>query len=165
MFVFRKLIVCWTIFAGGILLLITSITIVNIGGFSLNFIARFYDSSFPALSGYEDAVTLLIGIAVLSMFPYCQLCKGHIAVDFFTQNASPKFLDFIAKITNFLFFLTASFLTYSMVLGMLDAKNDSVITFVLGWKIWYFYLIGIFSSFLWVISSILTLLFPSDCGC
>ena len=84
--VFERLVLCWCLLSGSLLFLIVFLTTLNIFGFTLHFIFQIFGSSFPAIAGYEDIVTVFTGVAVLGMFPYCQLKKGHIAVDFFMEK-------------------------------------------------------------------------------
>ena len=81
--VFERLVLCWCLLSGAAFFFIVFLTTLNIFGFTLHFIFQIFGSSFPAIAGYEDIVTVFTGVAVLGMFPYCQLKKGHIAVDFF----------------------------------------------------------------------------------
>ncbi len=43
----------------------------------------------------------------------------------------------------------AVFLAYWMVFGMFEAREDQVVTAVLGWSVWPFYIPGIVSLILW----------------
>src|SRR5581483_12244318 len=42
------------------------------------------------ISGDYDIVGILCGSAIFSFLPYCQLQRGNVLADFFTQNASPR---------------------------------------------------------------------------
>lgn len=152
----EKFILYWSLTAGFILLLTVFLTVTNILGFILNFIARYFGRSFPALAGYEDAVSLLVGVSVLAMFPCCQLLKGHLAVDIFIEKAPLKIQKLIASFSDFLFFILSLFFTIMMFYGMLDSFYDEAITYVLGWKIWPFYLVSIFSCALWSVVALLS---------
>ena len=89
----QQLIVLWSLLAGLFLVLAIIITVINTLGFSINFITRSFGISFPGLTGYEDAVTLFIGVAALAMLPYCQILNGHIAVDLFIEKAPAEFKE------------------------------------------------------------------------
>ena len=81
--VFERLVLCWCLLWGAVLFL-KSFLNFNIFGFTLHFIiSSNFRKLFSSYSGYEVIVTVFTGVAVLGMFPYCQLKKGHIAVAFF----------------------------------------------------------------------------------
>lgn len=77
----------WALAGGLVLLVIVLATAVNAAGFTADMIAGLWGGDVPGLSGYEDGVTMLIGVAALAMFPYCQLHGGHAAVDIFMDKA------------------------------------------------------------------------------
>ena len=75
----------WLAVAGGMLaLLIAVVTIVNVTAFGLDKIARLFDANVPAIIGYEDFV-MIVSSAALMFFPYCQVKRGHVAVDVFIK--------------------------------------------------------------------------------
>ncbi len=82
----KPVIDAWALFGGVLLLLIVLATAVNAAGFTANFVARFWGGSVPGLPGYEDGVRMLVGVAALAMFPYCQFHGGHAAVDIVMQK-------------------------------------------------------------------------------
>ena len=151
--VFERLVLCWCFLAGAVLFFIVFLTTLNIFGFTLHSIFQIFGSSFPAIAGYEDIVTVLIGITVLGFFPYCQLKKGHIAVDFFMEKAGIRFQKVMALISEILLCTTAIFFSIMIFYGMLETKSDSMTTPVLGWQIWYFYLAAFISCLLWSVVS------------
>ena len=82
-FFIEKCINAWALFGGLLLLGIVLLTGLNVLGFGLGRILSLFESSFPGISGYEDIVTLAIGVTALTMLPYCQLKDGNVAVDLF----------------------------------------------------------------------------------
>lgn len=145
----EKLAAGWALLGGVILLTIVAVTVTNAGAFALDRIARVFGGTISGLPGYEDFVRLAIGAAALMLFPYCQLKRGHIAVDLFvdkTPRPVQKALDLLS--------LTAmaglaAFLAYWMVLGLAETRADGALSRVLGWPEWPFYLPGIASLALW----------------
>jgi len=128
-------------------------------GFGLDRIFRLFDRSFPGISGYEDIVTMLIGVAALTMLPYCQLKNGNVAVDLF-MSAAPQWLQrMIDFITAILMVTVVGFLTWMLVQGVLEVKSDGDLTQVLGIPIWPFMSVSIISCLLWLAASLLSL-FP-----
>ncbi len=152
---FEKLVLFWCLLSGALLFFIVFLTTLNIFGFTLHFIARFFGGSFPAIAGYEEIVTVFTGLAVLGMFPYGQLKKGHIAVDFFMEKTHPRFQMIVGCISDTLLCGVAILLSVMMFYGMLEARADGLTTPVVGWQIWYFYLGGFISCLLWFLTTLL----------
>jgi TRAP-type C4-dicarboxylate transport system permease small subunit len=145
----EKLAVWWAILGGVVLLAIVGVTATNVGAFGLDKIARLFGATVSGLPGYEDFVRLAISGAALMLFPYCQLKRGHVAVDLFV-NMTPRpvrrALDAVSLIA---MAALALFLAYGMVLGLLETRADGALSRVLGWPEWPFYLPGIASLLLW----------------
>ncbi len=143
------------------LLGIVFLTGINILGFSLDRVFRLFGSSFPGVSGYEDIVTMAIGVAALSMLPYCQLEDGNVAVDLFVSKAPLWLQNFIDRITAILMILVVTFLLRMLVYGTLEVKSDGDLTQVLGIPVWPFMCVSIVSCLLWLAASLLKL-FPRE---
>lgn len=141
------------------LLGIVFLTGINILGFSLDRVFRLFGSSFPGVSGYEDIVTMAIGVAALSMLPYCQLKDGNVAVDLFVSKTPLWLQNFIDRITAILMILVVTFLLRMFVYGTLEVKSDGDLTQVLGIPVWPFMCVSIVSCLLWLVASLLKL-FP-----
>jgi TRAP-type C4-dicarboxylate transport system permease small subunit len=145
----EKLAAWWAILGGLVLLAIVLVTATNVGAFGLDKIARLFGGTVSGLPGYEDFVRLAISGAALMLFPYCQLKRGHVAVDLFV-NMTPRpvrrALDAVSLIA---MAALALFLAYWMVLGLLETRADGALSRVLGWPEWPFYLPGIASLLLW----------------
>lgn len=139
----------WATGGGLLILAIMVITSVNVGGLGLDRIARQFGSSVAGLPGYEDFVRLAISSAALMFFPYCQLRRGNLAVDLFVSmlpRGTQRLLDWLWLVA---MAGLALFLAYWMTLGMVETLNDNVLSPVLGWSVWPFYLPGIASLLLW----------------
>ena len=141
------------------LLGIVFLTGINILGFSLDRVFRLFGSSFPGVSGYEDIVTMAIGVAALSMLPYCQLKDGNVAVDLFVSKTPLWLQNFIDRTTAILMILVVTFLLRMLVYGTLEVKSDGDLTQVLGIPVWPFMCVSIVSCLLWLAASLLKL-FP-----
>lgn len=147
----ERIIIFWTLLGGLLLLAIMFVTAVNVGSFTLS---KLLGLNIPSLPGYEDFISLVISSAVLMFFPYCQLHKGHICVEIFT-NKLPLFIcQALEKLWLFVFFLLALFFTYWMVLGMIETYQDQVLTPILGYPIWPSYILGIVSLGFWAVVSL-----------
>ena len=102
---------------------------------------------------------MAIGVAALSMLPYCQLKDGNVAVDLFVSKAPLWLQNFIDRITAILMILVVTFLLRMLVYGTLEVKSDGDLTQVLGIPVWPFMCVSIVSCLLWLAASLLKL-FP-----
>ena len=158
-FFIEKCINAWAFFGGLLLLGAVLLTGVNVLGFGLNRILRLFENSFSGISGYEDIVTLAIGVTALTMLPYCQLKDGNVAVDLFMNKVAFWVQNLVDRITSILMIIVVAFLSYMLVCGVLEVKSDGDLTQVLGIPIWPFMCISIISCLLWLAASVLSL-FP-----
>lgn len=153
----HKIITAWALLGGALLLVVVAATALNAAGFTANFIARLWGGYVSGLPGYEDAVTLLIGVAGLAMFPYCQLHGGHAAVDI-VMNRAPVWANrAVAVLTALLVIIVALGMAVMLTFGLLEARSDGVETAVLGWPVWLFMAPAIVSCVLWALAGVETL--------
>ncbi|MEM1201541.1 MAG: TRAP transporter small permease, partial [Pseudomonadota bacterium] len=121
----------------------------NVGAFTLDRVAALWGSDVSGLPGYEDFVRLTISSAALMFFPYCQLMRGHVAVELFVDNAPSWFKRSLEVLWLGCTVLAALFFAYWMWIGMFETRSDGAVSRVLGWSEWPFYLPGIVSLILW----------------
>lgn len=155
-----RIIGLWALFGGALLLLIVLATAVNAIGFTANAVARAWGGHVSGLPGYEDAVTMLIGVAGLAMFPYCQLHGGHAAVDVFMQKAPPLANRAVSLLSGIIVTAVALTMAFMLVHGTLETRSDNTETAVLGWPVWIFMPFAVVSCILWAFAAILET-FPS----
>ncbi|MEM1362663.1 MAG: TRAP transporter small permease [Pseudomonadota bacterium] len=155
-----KLINGWALFGGALLLLIVAATAINALGFTANTIARSWGGTVSGLPGYEDAVTMLIGVAGLAMFPYAQLHHAHAAVDVFMQKAPAAMNQGISILSALLVAGVAFYMAVMLVYGTLETRSDNVETTVLGWPVWIFMPTAVLSCVLWALAALLTVFDP-----
>jgi TRAP-type C4-dicarboxylate transport system permease small subunit len=145
-------VVWWWALLGGVgLLLIVGATAFNVGAFAADMVARNFGASVTAFPGYEDFVRLMVSASVLMLFPYCQLRRGHVAVDLFVERmplAVQRAIDLVSLLGMTLLVL---FLLYWMAIGMAETRADHAVSRVLGWPEWPFYLPGLISLALWAL--------------
>ncbi|MEL6476834.1 MAG: TRAP transporter small permease [Pseudomonadota bacterium] len=141
----------WALLAGGILLSIVAVTTVNVGAFSADRVARGWGGSVGGLPGYEDFVRLAVSCAVLMLLPYCQLRRGHIAVDLLAGRLPARLRLGLERAWGLGIAALALALAWGMVFGMLEAREDGALSRVLGWPEWPFYAPGIASLLLWAL--------------
>jgi TRAP-type C4-dicarboxylate transport system permease small subunit len=153
--ILKRLVGLWALFGGALLLLIVLATAINAAGFTANTIARAWGGYVPGLPGYEDAVTMLVGVAGLAMFPYCQLHGGHAAVDVFMQKAPALANQVVKVISGLLVIAVALTMAVMLVYGTLEVRSDNVETAVLGWPVWVFMPFAVVSCVLWALAGFL----------
>ncbi|MEO3416684.1 TRAP transporter small permease [Roseovarius sp. CAU 1744] len=149
--VLRRLADIFALLGGAILLLIVAVTTTNTTAFILDRIAGMFGANISGLPGYEDFVQLAISCAALMFFPYCQAHRGHVAVELFVDRLPLIVQRGFDKIWLVLTAAVALFLAYWMVFGLLEARSDTVVTSVLGWPTWPFYIPGLASMLLWAL--------------
>lgn len=150
----------WAIVGGIGLLAIMLVTFTNVSLFLGDRIAGMFGADIAALSGYEDFVRLVIAGSALAFFPYCQLRRGHVAVDIFVEQLPRKVQRAMDRTYALLTALLALFLLYFMSLGMLETRSDQTVTAVIGWPQWPFYAPCLVSLALWAAVSLAQTLSP-----
>jgi len=139
----------WAVLGGLILVAIVLVTSTNIALFGADRIAGLWGSDVAGLSGYEDFVRLAISSAGLMFFPWCQARRGHVAVDLFVELLPVRARRELDRLWLALSAALAVFLLDWMVTGMLETRSDGVLSPILGWPEWPFYIPGLISLALW----------------
>ena len=145
----EKLAAGLAVLGGFVLLAIVLVTATNVALFALDRVAGWMGGTVGALPGYEDFVRLAVAAAVPMFLPWCQVRRGHIAVDLFLRRAPASLNRFIDRLSLVLMAGSALFLAYWMMLGMAETREDGALSRVLGWQEWPFYVPGIASLLLW----------------
>ena len=144
-----RLVEFWALLGGLILFAIVLVTSLNVTAFGLDRLARLFGGNVPALPGYEDFVRLVISVAALMFLPYCQLRRGHVVVDLVSDHMPRTAVVRLDRIWLIAMAGLAIFLAVWMSIGVIETRADGVLSPVLGWPEWPFYLPGIVSLFLW----------------
>lgn len=74
--------------------------------------------------GDYDIVGILCGCAIFSFLPYCQLKRGNVMADFFTQSAPPKVKAVLDAAGSFLFLAAAMLFTWRLFHGLLEMRQS-----------------------------------------
>lgn len=154
----------WALLGGVCLGLVVLATVVNVAGFTLDLVVEPFGGSVPGLPGYEEAAALLVGVGALALFPYCQVRRGHVAVDIFMRAAPGPVRRGVDRVSTALMALTAAFLGVMMVRGGLESRADGIVTRVLGWPEWVFFLPAATSVFLWAAVAAIQVASPTEPG-
>lgn len=77
------------------------------------------------IPGDYDIVGILCGCAIFAFLPYCQLKRGNVLADFFTQNAPPRIKAGLDGFGNMLFLVAIVLFTWRLYYGMLEMRQSS----------------------------------------
>lgn len=77
------------------------------------------------IPGDYDLIGILCGCAIFAFLPYCQLHRGNVLADFFTQKAPERVKAGLDAFGNVLFLLAALMFTWRMYYGLLEMKESS----------------------------------------
>ncbi len=161
---FTRMIGIWALLGGALLLLIVGATVINAAGFTANMVARMWDGNVPGLPGYEDGVTMLVGVAALAMFPYCQLHRGHATVEILMENAPAWANRVVSFLSVALTIGIALYMAWMLTIGVSEARADHTETAVLGWPVWIFMPSAVISCILWAIAAYTNLFEMEETG-
>lgn len=87
-------------------------------------VAGRYLLSWP-IPGDYDIVGILCGTAIFAFLPYCQLMRGNVLADFFTQGAPPRFKAALDAAGNLLFLTATILFTWRMYYGLLEMRQSA----------------------------------------
>ncbi len=87
-------------------------------------VAGRYAASAP-INGDYDIVGILCGCAIFAFLPYCQLHRGNVLADFFTQKASERTKAALDAFGNVLFLLAIIMFTWRLYYGMLELRQSA----------------------------------------
>lgn len=122
---------------GGLSLLFVIAVIVyaivarEVAGLGLEFV--------PVLTGDFELVELGAAVAIFAFLPYCQMVRGNVAVDFFTQRASDRTKAVLDLLGNAIFAAIAVTLLLQTHQGLLDKMRYMESTMVLRIPVWWGY--------------------------
>ena len=77
------------------------------------------------IPGDYDIVGILCGCAIFAFLPYCQLNRGNVLADFFTQKASARVKDLLDAAGNLLFLVAAILFTWRLYYGLLEMRESA----------------------------------------
>ena len=137
----------WAYLGGFLLLLITVLEAANAG-------MKLFTGA--ASAAETEVVKYIVGIALFTFLPYCQISNGHIAVDIFTQGAGERAKAFMALLGSILGAVIAIVLIKQMSLGMQSYIDYKEITPILKLPIWTAFPFVLISLVLWLLACFCT---------
>jgi TRAP-type C4-dicarboxylate transport system permease small subunit len=75
------------------------------------------------IPGDYDIVGILCGCAIFAFLPYCQLQRGNVIADFFTQGASARAKSILNAGGNLLFLTAAVMFTWRLYYGAIEMRQ------------------------------------------
>jgi TRAP-type C4-dicarboxylate transport system permease small subunit len=86
-------------------------------------VAGRYLFSLPVPGDY-DIVGILCGCAIFAFLPYCQLHRGNVLADFFTQRAPERVKAGLDGFGNLIFLIAIAMFTWRLYYGMLEMRQS-----------------------------------------
>jgi TRAP-type C4-dicarboxylate transport system permease small subunit len=94
------------------------------------------------ISGDFELVEIWCAVAVFAFLPYCQLVRGNVVVDLFTESASLHTQAALELVGNLMYTVIAAVLTWRLVLGGIDLARYHEETMVLRVPAWWGFVPG-----------------------
>lgn len=142
----ERLAAAFAIAGGTVLLAIAALTGINVLLTGLDMVAP---GQFGVVRGYEDLVRLLVSAAVPLLFPWCQLRRGHVAVELLAEWLPAPVRAALEHLGVALTAAIAIFLAFWLFQGLLETRADGRIASVLGWPEWPFFVPALLALLLW----------------
>src|SRR3546814_237941 len=112
---------------GAILLVAAAVTVVSVLG------RYFFNLPVP---GDIELVGLLMAAAIALFFPQCQLHRGNVIVDVFTEAAPPQVRRGLDVLASLLVSLVAAVLAWRLCIGAIELRQAADETMVLRLPTW-----------------------------
>jgi len=93
--------------------------------------------------GDFEMVEIGVGFAIFAFLPWCQLQRGHVAVDLFRPAFGEVANRLIDVVVDILILGLAIMIAWRLFEGMLDKRQFAETTFILRLPIWQAYLAGL----------------------
>jgi len=90
---------------------------------TLSVIGRYFLNA--PIPGDYDIVAILCGCAIFAFLPYCQMVRGNVVVDFFTNNAPDRVKSSLDAVGVTLYLVTMMLFTWRLFYGALDLHQQS----------------------------------------
>lgn len=118
---------------GGVLVLLTVLTVVSVIGRNLNFLGL------GPIPGDFELVEAGAAFAVFAFLPWCQLNRGHVTVDLFLSRLGRRRNAAVDVATNLLMTVAATVVAWRLFLGLLDKQSYGETSFILQFPLWWGY--------------------------
>lgn len=135
------------ILGGVVLVAITILTVVSIGGRSLMGIGL------RPIPGDFELVEVGTGFAIFAFLPWCQLMRGHATVDVFTSFLPDSVNRVIDLVSEVLMTVIVVLIAWRLWYGMWDKVRYGETTFILQFPVWWGYAAAMFGAAIGVVVS------------
>lgn len=121
------------------LAILSGLTLLAMALMSLRSIVgrTFFDA--PLLGDFELVQFLCAGAVAMSL-PYTHWISGHVIVDFFTANASPKLNAVLDVLANLVLAFFAALISWRVGVGLLDLRSNFDASMLLEIPTWWAYI-------------------------
>jgi TRAP-type C4-dicarboxylate transport system permease small subunit len=120
--------------AGGLVLLaLVAMTCVSVAGRALAGLGL------GPVPGDFELVEMGVAFAVFAFLPWCQLNRGHAAVELLTRCFGRTANAVLELVADLLMLLVAALITWRLALGALDKRSYHETTFILQAPVWWAY--------------------------
>lgn len=152
---------------GGLLILVVGITFISIAGRALVPL----DIGLGPIRGIYDMTEIGIAAAVFAFLPWCQLERGHAAVDLF-KPVFPKLMNRLLDVLlDAGMFAVAALIAWRLYLGMMDKLNYGETTLIAQIPVWQGYALSLIGAVGFVLvaafcllRSVRALIYPATAG-
>ncbi len=76
------------------------------------------------IRGDYDLLAIFTGVAIFAFLPYCQMVRGNVIVDFFTNNMAPSKKAVLDAFGTLLYLIIAIVFTWRLYHGMLQLRDS-----------------------------------------
>ncbi|MEO8202814.1 MAG: TRAP transporter small permease [Betaproteobacteria bacterium] len=101
--------------------------------------------------GDTEIVELLMGMAVASFMPWCQVRGANVIVDFFTMKAPQRVKDALDALAYVVFALVVAVLTWKLIEGAATQYERERVSMFLKLPQWWGYAVASVAAALWVL--------------
>ena len=110
------------------------------------------------IPGDYDIIGIICGSAIFAFLPYCQLHRGNVLADFFTQKAPERVKAMLDAFGNLLFLVAIVMFTWRLYFGMLEMKASSEQIAAFSFYRWWTLPFDIFCMIVMILAIFYTLL-------
>jgi TRAP-type C4-dicarboxylate transport system permease small subunit len=138
------------ILGGAVLVVLTLVTVVSIGGRQLVVFGL------GPVPGDYELVEAGTAFAIFAFLPWCQMRRGHVTVDLFLARFGPRANAGVDAVANLLMTLAAALIAWRLWLGMLDKKAYGETSFILQFPLWWGYAAAMTGAVIFVLTCAFT---------
>ena len=91
------------------------------------------------ISGDVELTQMGIALAISMCLPWCQMQRGHILVDFFTQKSSAQSLRFMDSVGCLALAVMYGFLAWRTSVGAVSVREAGETTMIISLPMWWAY--------------------------